>query len=167
MMKRFLSVMITAAASLALSCTSKTGSRPATFFPESGEVPGWSKTGTTRTFTADNLWEYIDGDADKYAQAGVEKTLTADYRYQNTEAVADVYVMSQPEGAQKVFNSQLATGSQAVQLGDEARLYTGSLTFRKGRYFVRLTAFQEAPDVGKALVELGRGIEEKLANAGG
>jgi hypothetical protein len=167
MMRRFLSAVIMATAGLALACTSKTGSRPATFFPESGEVPGWSKTGATRTFTADNLWEYIDGDAEKYLQAGVEKTLTTDYRYQNTEAVADVYVMSRPEGAQKILDSELATGSQAVQLGDEARLFTSSLTFRKGRYFVRLTAFQEAPEVGKALVELGRGIEEKLAKSGG
>jgi hypothetical protein len=37
------------------------------------------------------------------------------------------------------------------------------LTFRKGPYFVRLTAYQEDPEVGKALLELGRAVEKKLS----
>ena len=132
-------------------------------FPESGEVLGWSKSGETRTFDADNLWQYLNGGADKYVRAGLEKTLTADYRYQNqTDAVADVHVMRAPEGARSLFDSEPSTGGQSVQLGDAARLYEASLTFRKGPYFVRLVAYQSAPEVGKALLALGRAIEGKL-----
>ena len=57
---------------LASSCGPKSGSKPRTLFPESREVPGWSRTGETRTFEAGNLWQYIDGDADRYVQAGAE-----------------------------------------------------------------------------------------------
>jgi hypothetical protein len=39
------------------------------------------KSSTTRTFEASHLWEYIDGDADKYIQAGMVKTLTSDYKF--------------------------------------------------------------------------------------
>jgi len=146
-------------ASVVIACASK----PATFFPNSNEVPGWNRSGDVRTFEADKLWEYIDGDAEKYIQAGVQKTVTADYRYRDvSDAVADVYIMSAPDGAQKIFESESAEGSQPVQIGDRGRLYKGSLIFRKGRYFVRLVAYQDAPDMGDALAALGRALGRKL-----
>lgn len=146
------------------ACNSKTASKAGEPFPLSGEVVGWMKTGETRVFPAANLWEYINGDAERYLRAGVEKTLTADYRYQNKmEAVADIYVMKTPEGARNIFESESADGSQRIPLGDDARLFPSTLSFCKGRHFVRLTAFEEAPEVGKALTELARAVEKKLA----
>ena len=149
---------------LMLSCGHKPAPKPPSFFPEANEVPGWVKSGETRTFPTDRLWEYIDGDADRYIQAGVQKTLTTDYHYkEKIEAAADIYVMSAPEGARKIFDSESSVGSEPFALGDAARLSKGSLTFRRGPYLVRLVAYQEDPSVGNALVELGRAIEKKLA----
>lgn len=152
---------------LALSCASKPDQKPAVLLPASNEVPGWTKTGETRAFAADKLWEYINGDAERYVQAGVERTLTADYRFQEkVEAVADIYIMKTPDGARKIFASESAAGSQAIKLGEDARLFPTSLVFRKGRFLVRLTAFQEAPEVSKALVELGQAVERGLGDGG-
>lgn len=151
------------AISVAQACAPRSAPQPAGFFPDTNEVPGWSKTGETRTFEASRLWEYIDGDAEKYIQAGVQKTLTTDFRYKGQiDAVADIHVMANPEGARKIFESAPSVGSHPVGLGDSARLSKGSLTFRKGPYFVRLVAYQEAPEVENALVELGKAIEKKL-----
>jgi hypothetical protein len=147
---------------LAQACGPKPVSGPAAFFPQTNEVPGWSKA-ETRTFEADRLWEYIDGDADRYIQAGVDRTLTTDYRYHDkVEAVADIYVMKAPEGARKIFDAESSVGSQPAQIGDAARLFQSSVVFRKGPYFVRLVAYQEDPEMGKALTELARAIEQKL-----
>jgi len=154
---------VLALASLVLGCRAKSGSRQETLFPESGEVAGWAKSGQIRTFAAGNLWEYVDGDAERYVQAGVSKTLTADYRYQDkADAVADIYQMAAPAGAQKIFSTESARDSQPLPLGDEARLYKSSLVFRKGLYFVRLTAYEDSPEVSKGLVSLARGIESRL-----
>jgi len=148
------------ALSLSFACGSK---EPAKFFPGSNEVQGWAKVNGTRSFPPDRLYEYIDGDAEKYIQAGVEQTLTADYRYGGKiDAVADVFVMSREEGATKVFESQPATGSQPVRLGEAGRLYKGSVTFRKRRYFVRLVAFADSAEVPNALVSLGGAIDARL-----
>ncbi len=147
---------------MALGCSPKPNSKTPTLFPETNEVPGWSK-GETRTFEADRLWEYIDGDADRYIQAGVLRTLTTDYRYRDKiDAVADIYIMKAPEGTKRIFDSESSLGSQRIQLGDDARLFPATLTFRKGAYFVRLVAYQEDPEVGKALTELAGAIERKL-----
>ena len=157
-------LLLTVLASLALACGPKAGSKPASFFPETNEVLGWTKAGT-RTFEAGNLWEYIDGDAERYVQAGVQKTLTTDYRYhEKIESVADVYIMGTPEGARKIFESESSADSQPLAIGDAGRLYRASLVFRKGPYFVRLVAYQDAPEVGKALGELGRAIERRLGS---
>ena len=123
------------------------------------EVAGWTKTGATRTFTADNLSEYIDGDAERFLRAGVEKTLTADYRHTDkTEAVADVFLMGNADGARKIFEGETATGSQPVAIGNAGHSYGQTVTFQEGPYFVRVVAYQPA----YALVNLAKGIDDKL-----
>ena len=162
-MMRSRCALMLAVACLLLGCGRASSSRPARLLPESNDVSGWSKTGETRTFEAANLWQYIDGDAEKYIQAGVRKTLTADYRYRDsTDAVADVYMMAAADGARKIMEAESAAGSQPIALGDAGRLYGASLVFRKGPYLVRVVAYKESPEVGKALVELARGIEGQL-----
>jgi len=155
--------LIILALSFSLACNSKSKFDTSKIFPSSNQAQGWTKSGETRVFPGDHLYEYIDGDADKYVHAGVKQTLTSDYRYgEKIEAVADVFIMSTAAGATTVYESQSAAGSGPVRLGDAARLYKGSLTFRQGRYFVRLVAYQDAPEVPQALVALGRAIAGKL-----
>ncbi len=155
--------LILALVSLAPGCRSGSRPPPAVLLPETNEVQGWSKVGQTRTFEAGTLWQYINGEAEKYIRAGVERTLTADYRYRDKlEAVADIHAMSTREGATSVFGSEPATGSDPIALGDAGRLYEGSVTFHKGSYLVRLVAYQKTTETATALLELARGIERKL-----
>jgi len=165
---RLLTIMIQAAllaaiGSLFLGCKVKSARAPVSLFPETGEVAGWARSGVVRTFDAASLWEYIDGDAERYIQAGVTQILTSDYRYQDkVDAVVEIYLMSAPGGAQKIFSSESATGSQPIQLGDEGRVYQSSLVFRMGSCLARLTADAELPGGSKGLVDLARGIESRL-----
>ena len=126
-------------------------------------VEGWSKSGETRIFPSQHLFEYIDGDAERYLKAGVEQTLTSDYRYRDKiDAVADVFIMKNAAGATEVFESQPANGSEWVQVGDAARIYPGTLMFRKGRVFVRLVAYASGPEIQSALLSLARSIGDKI-----
>jgi len=137
--------------------------KPASWFPESGDVPGWTKAGETRSFEAADLWKYVDGDAERYLRAGVRRTLTANYRYGDTvEAVADIHLMEEPRAAASIFESEPSAGSRPLPLGDAGRSYGQSLTFRRGPFFVRLVAYQDAPQTERALVGLARAIERRL-----
>ncbi|MBZ5545019.1 MAG: hypothetical protein LAO07_15285 [Acidobacteriia bacterium] len=146
------------------ACSPKPASKAPSLFPATNEVAGWAKTGETRTFQAENLWEYIDGDADRYTQAGVETTLTTDYRFQNKiDAVTDIHIMKGPEGPKKLLASEWSAEAQRSPVGEDGRLFPTSLVFVKGRYLVRLVAYEQAPEMSQALVELGRAIESRLA----
>jgi len=137
---------------------------PARPFPASNQVGGWEKTGDIRTFEAADLWKYIDGEAERYLQAGVQRVSTADYKFQNkVDAVVDIYTMGNAEGAEKVFRSESAVDVTPIQLGDGARLYSQSLVFRKGACLVRIVAFEESTETQQALLQLGQGIELRLA----
>jgi polyferredoxin len=132
-------------------------------FPTTGEVPGWRPQGQTRTFDADHLWQYIDGGADRYVRAGLEMTFTQNYQYrQRIDAVADVYIMQSPAAAKAVMDSESALGSRPTAIGDSGRIYAASLTFRKDRYFVRLVAYQQAPEISGALEQLAQAIARRL-----
>jgi hypothetical protein len=76
------------------------------------------------------------------------------------DANADVYVMKSAQGAQKVFEAEPAMGSTPLAIGDAGRLYKGSVTFRKGAYFVRLVALGECPP--EALAALAKGIGGRI-----
>ena len=135
-----------------------------TFFPASNQVAGWAKTGDTRTFEAADLWKYIDGDAERYLKAGVLRVSTADYKFQSkADATVDVYTMKSAAGAQTIFQSEPAVDVKPIQLGDDARLHGQSLVFRKGPYLVRIVAYEESAEVQQALLQLGQGIEQRLA----
>lgn len=148
---------------IALCCFSGCRKGHADPFPASGEIAGWQKTGDTRTFKANELWQYIDGDSEQYVKAGVVSTATADYNYQaRLEAVVDVHTMGNADGARKILDRAQAGDARAVQIGDGGVAYSQSVTFRKGVYLVRIVAYQSYGDGPQALVNLAHGIEAKL-----
>jgi hypothetical protein len=131
--------------------------------PPSGAVAGWEKSSDTRVYEAKDLWQYIDGDAEQYIAAGVVSTATCDYKYQNQlHAVVDVYTMGDSAGARKILESAVSNGASKVEVGDAGIAYEQSVIFRKGRYLVRIVAYEDTPGTGQALLALARGVEARL-----
>ena len=132
--------------------------------PASNQVAGWAKTGETRTYTAATLSDYIDGGAEQYLKAGFQSVSTSDYKFQGKiEAAADVYGMSNAGAAKTIFEADPAGNAKTIPLGDAARAFSQSLTFREGPYLVRIVAYQETPDTQQALTQLAQGIEKRLS----
>ena len=132
-------------------------------FPASNEAAGWVRTGEIRSFSAADLWKYIDGEAERYLKAGVETASTADYRFHDKfDAVVDIYTMGNAAGAQRIVDSEPAANADTPPLGDSARLYSQSLIYRKGPYLVRITAYEDSTETKPALLGLARSIEQRL-----
>jgi hypothetical protein len=132
-------------------------------FPASGSVAGWQKTTDTRAFAAKDLWQYIDGDSEQYIQAGVISTSTSDYKYQGQlEAVVDVYTMDGADGARTILEKGKTNEAKTVALGDEGVQYAQSVNFRKGRYLVKIVAYEASATTPQALLALAHGVEANL-----
>jgi len=158
--------MLLLLSSFLVGCKSKAPAAPVDFFSDSITGAGWEKHGASRTFEASHLWEYVDGDAEKYIQAGVVRTLTCDYKLNSkTDATIDVYVMGNAAGAKKIYDGELSEGSQPLSIGDAGRYAKGSLTFCQGPYFVRLVAYQDAPDLMTAMSALASSVSAQLKQA--
>lgn len=145
-----------------VACTRHSESR-ATPFPNSNEVAGWTRPDDVRTFPAADLWKYIDGEAERYLKAGVQSVSTTGYRFRDRfDATVDVYTMGSIAGVSEILAAEPAAGAEAIQLGDGARLYGGSLVFRKGPHLVRITAYENSAETPPALLALARGVESRL-----
>ncbi|MBN2370789.1 MAG: hypothetical protein JXO72_09885 [Vicinamibacteria bacterium] len=130
---------------------------------ESVKAPGWAATEESRTFQADNLWEYINGDAERYVDAGVRALRSAEFKYRDRlEAVVDVYLMSDPQGARKIYVSESHAGAEIVRIGEEARIHDTELVFRLGSYFVRIGAYETTTETRDALLDLGRALAGRI-----
>jgi hypothetical protein len=161
-----ISPVILVVVGLLVGCKSKPPAAPVDFFSDRIEGPGWEKHGASRTFEASHLWEYVDGDAEKYIQAGVVKTLTCDYKFNTkTDATVDVYVMGSSSGAKKIYDGESSEGSEKLTIGDASRYAKGSLTFCEGPYFVRIVAYQDAPDLETAMSALAFSVSIHLNEA--
>ena len=163
-MKHVWVLLAAAAAVLAPGCGGKSQANLNPVFPPDGEAPGWIMERQPRVFQAENLWEYIDGDAEKYVQAGFDSVRNAAYRHQGkVEASVDVYAMKTPAAATAIFDAESSQGSQPVSVGDGGKLYGASIVFRKGPYLVRIIAYQDGPEVQKALTDLALPLAKRLA----
>jgi hypothetical protein len=164
-MKRCNSILVVASVVALLATVGVSGCKKknANPFPASGAVAGWEKSSETRAFEPKDLWQYIDGDSEQFIQAGVVSTATSDYKYQGQlEAVVDVYTMSGPDGAQTILERGQTKDVQTVRLGDEGLQYAQSVSFRKGRYLVRIVAYESSASTPPALMALAHGVEANL-----
>lgn len=153
----FLSLLLSACG------TKSPAAAPNNLFPAS-LPPNWTRTDDIRTFPPAKLYEYIDGDAEKYLRAQVRSTSTTDYKFQNKfETVVDIYTFTDPTGAKAIFDSEPSANASTPTLGDAARLYEQSLIYRKGRYFVRIVAYQANLQLQQGLLDLGKSIEPNLS----
>jgi hypothetical protein len=127
-------------------------------------APGWVLVGQARTFDKDNLWELIDGDAERYVDAGVATVRTADFRFRGKHnATVEIYRMRDADGARTIFRSESGSGTRPADVGEEARIHANGLAFRVGRFFARVAAFESGLEDGEAMTALGRALARGLA----
>jgi hypothetical protein len=159
-MMKYGAALAALAAALIAGCGGRGTADP---FPRDDEASGWKMERQPRVFQADNLWQYIDGDAERYLQVGFDNVRNAAYQYRGrVEAAADVYTMKTPRAAAQVLDAESGLGSQPAALGDGGKVYRASIVFRKGRHLVRLVEYQDVPEGQKALMELAQAIARRL-----
>ncbi len=114
---------------------------PESVLPKPSFMAGWTAQGEPAVYGKDNLFEYIDGEAELFYPYGFERL--ASMAYQNAAdpdvgLTADVYVLGTLLDAFGVYTSLKPTGGKPLDVGAEGAWVASQAAFYQGRYFVML-----------------------------
>ena len=136
--------------------------------PADGEMPDWSRVTDPEHYEADNLWEYINGQADFFIDYGFVRVDTAEYRndQESSSVVLEVYRMGRPQEAFGIFAAERTRDDRALEVGTQAYLGANVLGFWQAEQYVKLTSFDEGSAVEQLLIDLAEEISSRNPNQG-
>jgi len=129
--------------------------------PDCKLVGGWSQTGPARTYEADNLFEYMDGNAEGYVIYGFQKMQGVTCKKGEVTFVVDISDMGDDDSAYGLFTSNRDPRQPAAQIGMGGQIVPRRLIFAKGRYYAEIAANPE-DDFTAALKEWAAALEKLI-----
>lgn len=111
--------------------------------PDCKLVPGWQQQGETRTYEADNLFEYMDGNAEGYLIYSFVKMKGVTCKAGAATYVFDVSEMADPESAYGIFMSNRDPRLPVETIGMAGQVQGRRGMFAKDKYFVEIGANPE------------------------
>ncbi len=112
------------------------------FLPAPGFSEGWVIEGKVNRYSAEDLYVYINGEAELYMPYGFDALASAFYGRGNDPGsgiVADIYRMRSLIDAFGIYSNYRDTGVESVKIGAGGFVDESQLMFYKDRYFVRLS----------------------------
>jgi hypothetical protein len=107
-------------------------------------VPGWRQEGPLRHFTADNLYEYMDGNSESYLAYGFTQMQGVTCKSGENTLVIDISEMVDADAAYGIFSGNRDPGHRIEKIGMGGQVLPRRGTFSKGNYYVEISA---TPDI--------------------
>ena len=111
-------------------------------------VPGWQQSGTIRNYTADNLFEYMDGNAEGYLLYGFLRMQGVTCKSGANTLVIDVSEMEDPDLAYGMFAANADPNQGTAKIGMVGQVGARRASFAKGKYYIEIAA---SPDIDQSL----------------
>lgn len=110
-------------------------------------VPGWEQSGPNRNYTADNLFEYMDGNAEGYLLYGFMRMQGITCKSGANTLVIDISEMEGPDLAYGMFAANADPNQPTQKLGMIGQIGPRRASFAKGKYYVEIAA---SPDIDQS-----------------
>ncbi len=130
--------------------------------PDCALVPGWTQHGPAREFEPDNLFEYMDGNAEGYLLYRFVRMHGVTCKSGENTIVFDVSEMADPEWAYGIFTANRDPNQPTERIGMGGQILPRKATFAKGKYYVELAAEPER-DHSAALRAFALAMEKRLS----
>ncbi|MGD9076239.1 MAG: hypothetical protein PVJ69_13570 [Desulfobacteraceae bacterium] len=132
--------------------------------PKDAESPGWQAVSSPQFFEAQNLWEYINGQAEMYIDYGFHLVVTLEYRSMDgTRSMAiEIFQMKNPKHAFGIYAAERSFDDRPINIGGQGYIGENVLNFWKAQYYVKLTSFQVSSDTKEILMMLASVIAAKI-----
>ena len=115
-------------------------------------VPGWSQAGPERTYVSQNLFEYMDGNAEGYLVYGFLEMRGVTCKKGEVTFVIDLSDFGGSDSAYGMFTSDVDGRLPTEKIGMNGQIVPRRAFFAKGRYFLEIDANPEG-DYTAALKE--------------
>lgn len=106
-------------------------------------VPGWKQQGPLRSYDAENLFEYMDGNAEGYLVFQFVNMKGITCQCAGDSILIDISEMSDPEYAFGIFSANRDRRQAIEKIGMGGQVLPRRATFAKGKYYVELAASPE------------------------
>jgi hypothetical protein len=134
-------------------------------FPGAGFEKGWSWQGKPKHYLPQNLYEYIDGEAELYLSYDFKELASLTYFWgspADTFFTVDIYDMGTPVNAFGLYSSFRYPGYQYEKIGTEGFVSEFGLKFLKGRYVVEIKSSDESGKCRKAVRTVAGTLAERI-----
>ena len=146
---------------LALIMLAVASAAPAAEVADCHLVAGWEQQGSARRFTADNLFEYVDGNAEAYLLYGFVQMQGVTCQSGGESILVDVFEMTDADSAYGVFTANLDPHLPIEKVGMGGQIMPRRALFCKDKYYVELAANPEK-DQTAALRAFVREAEKRI-----
>ena len=136
-------------------------------FPGPGFEKGWSWQNKPKHYVPENLYEYINGEAELYLSYHFKELATLTYFWgspEDTFVTVDIYDMGTPIDGFGLYSTYRYPGYAFEAIGSEAFGSEFGLKFLKGRYVVDLKGSDESEKVQNAVRVLAARIAERITD---
>jgi hypothetical protein len=117
--------------------------------PSPGFSKVWVMDGKAASYTSDNLYTYINGEAELYLPYGFSVLASALYTKAGdakTALVADIFQMGSAIDAFGIYSRYRNPDAEVIKIGGGGFIDESQLMFYKDRYFVRLSSSGDNPE---------------------
>jgi hypothetical protein len=111
--------------------------------PTCSLVPGWTEDGKPRFYTADNLFEYMDGNAEGYILYNFQEMHGITCKQGEVTFVIDISDMGDPDFSFGMFTFTRDLRQPAYPVGMGGQIVPRRLIFAKDKYYIEIAANPE------------------------
>ena len=129
--------------------------------PTCGAVPGWAPQGAPRSFTADNLFEYMDGNAEGYLIYGFARMQGVTCEKGGATFVIDLSEFADADSAYGMFSANRDPGQSDAKVGAGGQIVPRRAIFVKGKFYLEIAANPEG-DHTAALQQWTTALEKTI-----
>jgi hypothetical protein len=127
--------------------------------PDCSLVPGWTQDGPARNFVADNLFEYMDGNAEGYLIYRFAKMDGVNCKSGDDTVIFDISEFADAESAYGMFSANRDPREPMTKLGTGGQIVPRRAIFVKDKYYVEVGISRDGADVLRAFCTT---IEKKI-----
>ncbi len=149
-------MLIRALAAIAAAC-----GMAAAAAPSCGLLPGWSQKGDARTYVADTLFEYMDGNSEGYLLYGFLKMQGVTCEKGSATFVIDLSEFVDTDAAFGMFSANHDPKQPQTKIGAAGQIVPRKAIFVKGKYYLEIAAEPEG-DHSPALREFTTALEKTI-----